>query len=873
MSVQLLQTKLRPPLAHPVRIARPQLVARLNADLLANGRFSRRLTLISAPAGYGKTTLALDWLADAGLPAAWLSLDEQDNDPLRLLNYLVAAAEQAQPGAGSAATRLLENPQPVPTPAVLTALINQLNDLDQPLLLVLDDYHNLHIPPAHALLNFLLEHQPDCLHVLLLSREDPPLGLHRLRARRQLLELRQEDLRFSAQEASQLLQAILGTTLLAAEVDALTRRTEGWASGLQLAALSLHGQSDPHAFIQTFTGSHRYVLDYLFEEVYQSQSADLRAFLLQTALLDRFSAGLCQAVTGRVDAQKVLERLEKANLFIVPLDAERTWYRYHRLFADLLRHQLQREDEPGARELHLRASQWFWAHNLPEEAIQHALAAENWGQAAGWIGASVDAYLKRGEAVTLAGWFERLPAPVFIGQPLLRISHAWALLLAGQLPAAEKQLAAAENEAPPRSTLLGEVYAALAYAAQAQGDGRRLVACSEQALALLPEASHTARGLVSMNLGIAYWHMGRMDAAEAALQAAIPATQQAGNTYGEVTAQTFLARTWAVRGQLRRAAVELEAIHARTRRVFALPLAAMDLTTLYYEWNQLEQARGYLADSLQASRTSGNLEFTLSALMLQARLQQAGGDAQSARQTLAEMHALVQAGGLPERARSRLAGLEVQLALARDDLPAAQQLRAGLEAHTEHHPFYRFLGLTPARLHIAAGDLAAARDLLDAAIATARREGWGYGLVAALVLRASAVEEAPAALEFLAEALDLAQPEGYLRTFLEAGAGLVPHLQAAARRGLHPAYVGQILSGFARVPAARAPNGGLVEPLSERELEVLRLVAAGLSNRQIAAQLVVSLNTVKSHVHNVCAKLDAQNRTQAAARARELGLL
>lgn len=877
MEAPLLQTKLAPPLAQESVVPRPHLLRRLNHEFTHPQGFSRKLTLFSAPAGYGKSTLAIDWLRNCGLPFAWFLLDESDNDPARLLTYLIAALQQFDKQIGSRALAMLAGPGPPSYEVPLTALINDIQAQNIPVILVLDDYHAIQNPTIHKLTSFLLEHQPDCLHQVILTREEPHLPLHRLRARRQMMEIRQGDLRFSPAETNGFLRQVMGIQIDQADVEALTRRTEGWVAGLQLAALSLRSSSDSHAFVQSFTGSNRYVLDYLFEEVFQHQPPDVQSFLLTTSILERLTAPLCNALSGRDDSQEQLEALEKANLFIVPMDPARRWYRYHRLFADLLRHQLHKTGQPSESKLHQQASRWYWENNFPAEAVDHALRAEDWELAANLVQASSDGLLKRGEAATVVNWCTRLPGESLASHPVLYLNYAWALMLTSQFDAARSILMQVEKDARGERIITGEVAAARAYLAQSMGEIQHMVELSHQALALLPTENLASRGLVALNLGIAYWHIGRLAEAQQALDEALPACQKTGNVYGAGMASLFQARTLAVRGQLRQAEAILRELAKAREGLPANPLVFLDLGSLNYEWNNLDIADGHLQKALESSRLNGNLEFEVGSYMLLARLRLGQGDPAGAGLALEQARQLEQSSPIPLRTHNRRLDMQTLIALWKGDLDEAGNLVASLVPSTDAHPFYRFLSLTPARFALASGDRAVAALLLKNAIQKARGSGWTYGLIAALALQAAASTNSEEALEYLGEALDLAQPQGYIRTFVEAGPQLAPLLQEAARRGLWPEYAGEILTAF---PAKAVPREKMIvsgnfilEALSDRELEVLRLMAAGLSNREIARQLVLSLGTVKTHLHNIYGKLEARNRAQAVDRARELQLL
>jgi len=465
MAVPLLTTKLYIPLVRPELVSRPRLIERLNAGL------HRKLTLVSAPAGFGKTTLLSEWVGGCERPVAWLSLDESDSDPARFFTYLIAALQRVDPGIGQGAQAMMQSPQPPPPEVLLTALINDIAAASQPFLLVLDDYHLITALAIHQLLAFLLEHQPPQMHLVIATREDPPLPLSRLRARGQTVEIRQADLRFTPEETADFLRRVTQADLSSADVAALQQRTEGWIAGLQLAALSIRGHEDVQRLVQSFTGSHRYILDYLMDEVFQQQSADVQDFLLRTSILDRFTAALCDAVAERDDSRQVLLALEQANLFIVPLDESRQWYRYHRLFADLLRHRSQMAGLQGlVPHLHRQASQWYEANGFPAEAVHHALAGSDWERAATLIQDLSSMMLKRGEVVTLLGWFQALPDEVVLANPRLCYEYSWPLILSDRIDAAEPYLARAEQVALENgiTPLLGEIAIAKTHIARAR---------------------------------------------------------------------------------------------------------------------------------------------------------------------------------------------------------------------------------------------------------------------------------------------------------------------------------------------------------------------------------------------------------------------
>ena len=802
---------------------------------------------------------------------AWLSLDETDNDPARFLAYLIAALQQIYTGFGEATSAILKSPQRPPHDVILTVLLNELSAIPSPFVLVLDDYHVIHTLPIHEQLTFLLDHQPAHMHIVLTTREDPLLPIPRLRARAKLLDIRQEDLSFTVEEAAQFLQRVMGLDLSPEEVAALERRTEGWIAGLQLAALSMRGRADITGFIQDFTGSSRYVLDYLIEEVFERQSADSNDFLLKTSILERFSARLCDSVVERKDSQHLLESLEQANLFIVQLDQSRTWYRYHRLFLELLRHRLRLSGLNEA-DLHIRASQWYGSETMLAEAVHHALAAQDWERAVRLIGTVNDEMLKRGESVTLLNWCGRLPQQVVYSDPRLCMVHAWSALMTSQFDVAAPLLERAEQLAEPDPHFLGQVASAQAFLARAKRDNVRAIQKSEQALALLPDSDISTRGNIAMNLGLAYWHEGRLSEAESVLAQAGELCSRVGNTFALLTAQIFLARIPAAQGKLHQAARMSEELIRADRQVPILCLAYYDLATIHHEWNDLPIAMKHFEQGFALSQRSGNLEFQQAGHLLRAILAHAQGDDAGAMTALAEADAM--ARDFPAVIRSRTATFGVQMAMARDDSQMLAHWEAQVNADVEAHSFYRFMGLTHPRLLIARGKKDEAAEVLKAIYETASQSGWGYGMIVVRILQSLATKTTEEAMRFISDALRMGKPEGFLRGFIDAGKGIIPLLQEAARRGLEKAYVSEILAGVGeKAKLTGAGAGSMVEALSEREMEVLRLVTVGMSNREIAAKLFISAGTAKTHIHHVCGKLGVRNRTEAAVRARELGLV
>jgi LuxR family maltose regulon positive regulatory protein len=924
MSAPILATKLYIPPPQPNVVLRPRLTGRLNEGL----RLGRKLTLVSAPAGFGKTTLLSSWIhqLQTGLTndapianpkskidnqIAWLSLDAGDNDPARFLTYLVAALRRVTPDLGAGALGMLQSPQPPPTESVLTLLLNEITTLPDHTILVLDDYHLIESPAVDQALTFLLQHLPPSLHLVIATREDPQLPLARLRARGQLTELRVTDLRFTRSEAAGFLNQVMNLDLSAQNVAALKARTEGWIAGLQLAALSMQGRDDATGFIKSFTGSHRFVLDYLVEEVLHRQPAGIQNFLLCTSILDRLCAPLCDAVcppaarprdvaphdVGPASGQATLEYLERTNLFIVPLDDQRRWYRYHHLFAGFLRQRLHQRHPDRVTHLHLRASQWYAENGLEIEAFQHAVAADDVERAARLIAGEGMPLQFRGAVLPVLNWLASLPSSVLDARPSLWVMYASALSMAGQLTAVEPKLQAAEAalqnaglvvssaEGPVLSpaegaddhtrNLIGHIAAIRALLAATRYQPETIIAQSQRALEYLHPDNLPVRTATIWKMGIAYHLQGDRPAARQAYSEAMSVSEASGNTIIHIAAATGLGNVQELDNQLHQA--------ARTyRRVLQLagdPLlpgaaeAYLGLARTSYQWNDLHAAQEHGQQSLQLSQLMENTGQTIACQVFLARLKLAQGDVTGAGAILDQADQLVRQHNFVQRLPEIVAARVLAL-IHQDDLAAAAHL-----AETHQLP------LSQARVHLARGDPSAALAILGPLRQQMEHRGWQDEVLKVLVLQAVARHaqgEQDQALQRLDEALALAQPDGIIRLFLDAGPPVAQLLSVAAARGLMPDYVGQLLAAFqARhedktgepVPPPTPAAQPLIEPLSPRELEVLQLVAQGLSNREIAQRLFIAVNTVKGHNRNIYGKLGVNRRTEAVARARELSLL
>ena len=868
VSPNLLLTKLFAPPTRPNLVLRPRLVHRLNAGLHP----SRKLTLVSAPAGYGKTTLVTEWLQDIQALIAWLSLDVSDNDPARFFAYLIAALQQIDGRIGKNTRALLQSPQPLPPEVMLTTLCNEITDAPASFILVLDDYHVISSLPIHQQLDFLVEHRPPPMHLVIVTREDPPLPLSRLRARGQMVEIRQEDLRFLPEECEDFLRRVMGLDLLADDIASLERRTEGWIAGLQLAALSMQGRTDLPGFVKAFTGGSHYVLDYLIEEVFEQQSVDEQDFLLRTSILDQLSGSLCDAVAGRTGSAVLLDRLEHANLFIIPLDQSRTWYRYHHLFAELLRQRLHSTGTIPEKELHCLASQWFSDEGLFSEAIHHALAASDWVRAAELISDHSVMMLRRGELMTLLGWLKSLPDEVVFERPQLCRDYGWALTLTGQFDRAAPYLDRAERALQGDAEKLGQVLVAQAYLARTRGEFARSIALANRALALIQESDVLHRSMVTFTLGLAYFRSGQLAEAEQALLEACQAARLSGNDYAKLTALGFLGAIQMMQGKLHRAE---EYYRQALQEAQGSPTAAQAqvfLGTILYEWNDLGAATEHLAQGLKASQYIGNRMIQADAYRALASLKQAHGDFSAAQEMLRELRQVLSESEAPVL-HADAAACHVKIALAQGDVASAthwaEQIMAGIET-AALSPQY---GLAQACLSLAQGQQAIAAEMLAGIYEQVSRVGFKSGMIETRALQALAAPTPADALLLLKDALRKARPEGFIRTFVDYGNPMKALLDRLKSQGGElKDYILTLMAAFDETGRATIPQP-LVEPLSERELDVLQLLEQGMSNREIAQRLVVSVGTVKTHVHSIIEKLGVQSRAQAVAQAKELKLL
>ncbi|HSH02982.1 MAG TPA: LuxR C-terminal-related transcriptional regulator [Anaerolineae bacterium] len=916
MSSLILATKLFIPPSRLEVIPRARLLARLNEGLGLNQGFARKLTLISAPAGFGKTTLASAWINSCEWSAAWLSLDERDNDLIRFLTYLIAAlqtiaAQQSPAGTfGKGVLAMLQSSQPLTIEPVLTVLLNEITTIPDNFILVLDDYHVIDAESVDTALTFLLTHMPPQMHLVITTREDPQLPLARLRGRGQLTEVRAADLRFTLAETAVFLNQVMGLTLTAEDIAAMETRTEGWIAGLQMAGLSMQGHADAARFIQTFTGSHHFILDYLVEEVLQRQPKHVRNFLLQTAILHQLSGSLCEAVTGQKDSNGMLKALERGNLFVVPLDDQRQWYRYHHLFADALQAHAMEKQPQQMPSLHLRASEWYAQHGLLVDAIRHVLAAEDFEQAASLIELVIPTMESSFEIATWLGWVKILPEALIHVRPVLSVGYGWALLESGEMEASEAHFQNAEqwldlvadrNEHPERLPtemvvadkarfwlLPSSIATARAYRALALGNISDTVMHAQEALDLLPEGNNQWHGGASTLLGLAQYASGDLEAANRTLVDFMTHAQQAEKLSDVISITFILADLRIVLGRLHEAFNTYQQsllLAAGPEETMILGTADLfrGLSELYRERDDLEAAKQYLQQGEMLGKQAALPNWPSRLYLAQAELKKSQGDLDGALDLIEKAERLHIRTPLPTV--RPLAALKTRLWIAQGRLADAWNWawEQNLTVADDLSFLREFDHITLARVLIAQyrsdkadGSIQKGLELLARLLEAAETGGRMGSVIEILMLQALAHKakgDITRAMGALERALTLAEPEGYIRIFVDEGPPIIDLLQEAKNQGITPNYLNQLYAAGAKTDGKTTVSQPLIEPLSKRELEVLKLLGSDLSGPDIARELMVSLNTMRSHTKNIYSKLGVNSRRMAVRRAEELGLL
>ncbi|MFZ0547936.1 MAG: LuxR C-terminal-related transcriptional regulator [Candidatus Promineifilaceae bacterium] len=881
----LLQTKLYIPPTRANIVPRTQLLQKLNDGLHG------KLTLASAPAGFGKTTLITDWLSQLDCPVGWVSLDEDESDPQQFFRYM-AVAIQSFPDSQHSLTNQLQSSQPASAKSLAASMVNDLASVSTHCLLVLDDYHEIESTEIDLAFAFVLDHMPPNLHLVITSRTDPGFPLSRLRARNQLTELRAQDLRFTKAEAAQFLQQNMNLTLSSDQIVALETRTEGWVAGLQMAALSMQNRDDVDDFVTSFTGSHRFIMDYLVEEVLNQQSIEVQNFLLKTSVLTRLCAELCdQLLQSPPTSQQFLEQLETNNIFLIPLDNERRWFRYHHLFADLLQQRLRqsatlsKEDaEKRVAELHNRASEWYEDNGLELDAFHHAAAANNIERTERLIeGAGVPLHY-RGSAHPVLHWLESLPTTTLDARPSLWVTYASALFFTGQHTAVEQKLQAAEAclarsatlreaEADDNSQdLVGRIASLRATLAVIQHDPETIITQSRQALQHLHPDNLLFRSAAAFTLGVAYNFRGDRPAASQSFTEVLALAESFEHSIYTIAAAISL-------GQLQEADNKLLLASKTYERVLEVAgdppqlitvEAFLGLARISYQWNDLDIASRYGKQCTRLLHQQDSIDTFASYSVFLAQLMLAREDVPGAVEALDEAEAFARRHNFLFRLPD-VAAAQVLTLLRQGNLTAAARL-------AEKH----YLPLFQARVLLAQGNTPGALALLEPLRQQIEAKGWHDERLRIMILQALVLQahgEKDEAVQLLGDALALAEPGGFIRLFVDEGLPMAQLLSEAVARGIMPNYCGKLLAVFEAEGQKIEPEPGpspaqsLIDPLTDRELEILTLIAAGLKNKEIAEQLVISLNTVLYHIKNIYSKLGVNKRTLAIAKAKELNLL
>ncbi len=907
MVAPILTTKFYIPPPPSKVVVRSRLIKQLTEGLTAG----RKLTLISAPAGFGKSTLVSEWIVSSGRPVAWLSLDENDNDIARFLIYFIGTLQTISPKLGIELQDTLQSPQTPPIDSILTALLNEISTISSDFILVLDDYHLTDTKAIDEALTFLVDHLPHQMHLVITTREDPFLPIPRLRVRNQLTEIRAADLRFTPAEAVEFLSQVMNLDLTAEEITALETRTEGWIAGLQLAALSMRGQEDVHGFIQAFAGDHSYIVDYLVEEVLQRQPEATRNFLLQTSILDRLNGPLCDAVTTQLGSKSRLQQLQRGNLFLIPLDDKRHWYRYHHLFADVLRMHLMAEQPDQVPILHHRASEWYEQNNLTADAIRHALSAKDFERAAELTERSIPILRQSRQESTLLGWLKALPDELFQNHPVLNVNYAGTLLQNGQFDGVESRLRDVEQwlatpeDIRGRSVYVDEeefqrvpssVHMYHAAIALAQGDVANAMEHAHKVLELAREDDDFPRGAASSLLGLASWTSGDLETAYQMFSNGMAHLQRVEFISDVIGGSVTLADIRITQGRLHEAiSIYERGLQLATKQGAPALRGAADMhvgmSELHYQRNALKIAEQHLLKNKELGELNGLPKNPYRWRVAMARIRETQGDLDGALDLLDEAESLY-VGDFSPNVRP-ISALKARVWVKQGKLEKALTWARERKLSIDEDPSYlrEFEQITFARILLSQYHSDHTDSLLYDAIRYLERllkaadEGGRMGsVIEILVLQALARQmqnNIATALVSLERALALAEPQGYVRIFVDEGPNMAMLLREAVARGIMPNYTDKLLTAFdadqgldVEAPPSAAPaSSSLIEPLSQRELDVLRLFRTDLSGPEIARELVIGLSTVRTHTKSIYSKLNVNSRRAAVKRAVELGLM
>jgi LuxR family maltose regulon positive regulatory protein len=883
-----------PPLRSEI-IPRPRLIEKINAGL------DRKMTLISAPAGFGKTTLLSDWAGQSGRPVGWLSLDQGDNDPTLFLRYLFSAFSRIRPSLDHL---LSEVSAPGPRSRhehLLTALVNEVAEGKRPLSIVLDDYHVIHNESVHDLVLFLLENRPEALHLILSTRSDPPWPMARLRSRLELVELRAGDLRFHPEEIVHFLRESMNLELSPEEVSMLETRTEGWIAGLQMAALSIQGRDDVSSFIKSLSGRHRYIMDYLLEEVLQLQSFEVQEFLLKTSILERISAPLSNYLLGREDGVELLDQVEIANLFLIPLDDERHWYRYHNLFAELLRNHLYQQDPDMMAHLHHKASKWYEQNGLLADAVAHAFEAEDFERAAQLVEGKAISMMDHGALATFLLWVQTMPAEVVRVRPWLSISYAWALVNTAQLEALEPALRnvtlglEGAEKGSERRHIQGHISAIRSYAAELRGSLDEANTLAQEALELLPKEDRKTRCFAATRYGVTFRLLGRHHEATRAFRTAIRLSRMTGDCHVAVNALGDLAGLQRVMGNLHDAVKScheaLEIAEENFRRTGRwLPVTGhpyMRLSQLMYEWNELSQALRYAGEAIDLCRGGGLQEYLVDSLVFKAMALQALGELEPSLETI--MEAKEEALLLSPWYKEILEPYEALIRLHQGDPEHALRLVDESEfiRHDKGNVEYMTNKMVHSQALIAIGLHGASSKLREALgeIDELRRNFelqnanlYFVNVLAQQSIALQALGQQDEAEKTILQALGIGKRQQFVRTFVDHGKPMLDLLKQVGKKGMETEYVDKLCRAMRsdaviQIELQAKPTINLLDPLSPREMEVLRLLSTNQSVNEIADELIVAVSTIRSHIKSIYSKLDVHSRLEAMDRAREWKLL
>ena len=889
MTTQIITTKLFVPSPRPELVSRPRLLERLERGAAG------KLTLITAQAGFGKTSLLAEWIKRRDQPVCWLSLDEGDNDLHRFLEYLIAALRKFNHDLGENLLLALQSPERQEAENLLTGLINEITTAGQPLILILDDYHVITEPEIQHLLLFLLDHMPPQMHLIISSRSDPPWSLARLRTRADMLEIRSRDMRFTLEESATFLNDRMGLALSLQDVAALEKRTEGWIVGLQLAALSIQHRPDKEAFIRAFTGSHRYVVDYLVEEVLDQQSPEIQDFLLKTSILTRLTASLCDAVLGRQGSQAVLLELDQKNLFLNPLDDVRRWYRYHHLFADVLKHHLQQSMGAEVLDLHKRASVWYEENGLITDALTHALLSNEIERIVQLTDEFTVYKLDHAELKALLHWLERLPESTRALHPWLLVTKTWALFNLGEYEAVEDNLTQIEIVLSAH-TLTDELVSRMrshgaairSYLAELRDDAQSAMQQAEAALALLPDQDIKLRAFVAIRWANCLSWLGELERSIQVYQESGESSKRVGENQLAITALSEMAIIQMVTGKLRQAAENITEIsnYAETlarrdgRRQPAMGILYRHLSNIKREQNELAEAEHYINEAIHICKQWGEKESLLAALFTSTRVQFAQGNFQQLERNFQQITQIAAEISPEYVAQAKTWRVHYQLLMGKVEQAESWVQDLGLKAgdvfgYNRQQDYFNY-----ARYLFIRGNDVQALEVLDTLLDVIRLAGAAMYTIQYRVLQAiilSRLDRMGEAMVAMREALSLARAQGYVRSILDQGEAVGDLLRSAIAKGIEVGYASKLLRIFQDEPTGPSflnmQAANLLDPLSERELEVLRLLVTDLSAPEIAERLFISVSTVRSHIKQIYSKLDVHSRFEALSKARELKLL